>query len=379
MRPWLIVSDIQMGLENSAMPSDTELTLHLIASGLLELYNHIERGGKLSAPYPAKLQRGLDRLATIRLHKKQTIPESMVDLLNWCRQPLLEWGLDFEVNYFGANDCLLDGNFITTLCEDWARSGTDIEASLTEEHLMNRVFELCRSSSAPGTYTALRKLWIEKPILTALEFQQKRFDLVLAPVAEILDEAYIPISSSSFTNGQIACCPICGNALQVTTHGNQKMCENERCRAKVSRKKGLSFSEKDQPVWLIRALRRFVGAPGLAEVRLAQKLESLGLTVELWPNYDAYDLRVVFPDGKKWAIDVKDWADPILLARSVKPFKMDPLWDEAFFVFPDDRKVDRPKYLQLFIKHSQVLDNRVKAKFESELVRSAKHLLKERT
>jgi len=361
------------------MLSDTELTVHLIASGLLELYNQVEQGNGLSVPYPAKLQHGLNRLAVLCLHHKQDPPESLVDLLAWCRQPLSEWGLEFEApNNLNLQDCLLDGDFVTALCEDWARSGTDIEASLTEEYLMKRVFELCRSANRPETYTALRKLWIEQPTLTALAFQQKRFDPTFAPVAEILDEAYAPVPKANFVKGQITCCPICGNVLHAATRDNRLMCENNRCRSTKSlRKSGQVVAEKDQPVWLIRALRRFVAAPGLAEVRLAQKLGFLGLNVELWPNYDAYDLRVTFPNGRIWAIDVKDWADPTLLAWSAKPFKTEPSWDDAFFVFPDDRKIDCPHYLALFKGHSQVLNNRVKAKFEKELIKAAKHLLRE--
>ena len=35
----------------------------------------------------------------------------------------------------------------------------------------------------------------------------------------------------------------------------------------------------------------------------------------MWPQFDAYDLRIPFPDGTAWAIDVKDWANPSLLGR----------------------------------------------------------------
>ncbi len=356
------------------MQPDVELTLHLIASGLLELRDQVERSGSMSVPYPGKLQRGLDRLAIYLLRNGRAGPESTVDLLAWGRRPLQAWGLDFEVDYLRPNDCLLDGDFITVFCEDWARSDADLEASFTEERFMKRVFDRCRSAAAPETYTALRQLLIEAPVLTAFEFQQKRFEPRFEPVAELLDEAYAPVPVSSFIQDQIICCPICGNMLQFTRE-RQWLCENERCRATPVPQTGRTLRQKDKPVWLIRALRRFVGAPGLAEVSLAQQLAALGLTVELWPDYDAYDLRVTFPAGKVWAIDVKDWADPFLLARAAKPFKANPVWDEAFFVFPDERKLDRPNYLRFFKKHAQVLNNRVQAKFAGDLLRAAQRVL----
>jgi hypothetical protein len=77
-------------------------------------------------------------------------------------------------------------------------------------------------------------------------------------------------------------------------------------------------------------------------------LEALGLDVELWPAFDRYDLRIVFPNREVWAVDVKDWANPFLLARRVKPIPSDPPWTRAYFVFPDERRAQREDYLRAF-------------------------------
>ena len=55
-------------------------------------------------------------------------------------------------------------------------------------------------------------------------------------------------------------------------------------------------------------------------------------TPEMWPQFDAYDLRIPFPDGTAWAIDVKDWANPSLLAVRTRALRADP---------PHDRGVHR--------------------------------------
>jgi len=105
-----------------------------------------------------------------------------------------------------------------------------------------------------------------------------------------------------------------------TEKGNL-ICAEERCRAKGVSEQGKAFPQKQQVLWLKRGLRRFIAAPGRAELRLAESLEKLGksrLKVELWPNFDSYDLRIVFNDGEAWAVDVKDWADPFLLGNKVK-------------------------------------------------------------
>src|SRR5207249_5929938 len=47
--------------------------------------------------------------------------------------------------------------------------------------------------------------------------------------------------------------------------------------------------------WLRRGLRRFVAAPGKCEMDLYDELIKEGeLVVELWPMFDAYDLRLTF-------------------------------------------------------------------------------------
>jgi hypothetical protein len=97
-------------------------------------------------------------------------------------------------------------------------------------------------------------------------------------------------------------------------------------------------------------LRRFVSTPGRFELQLEEKLHNLlGKDgVEMWPQYDQYDLRLTFSSGKIWAVDAKDWANPFLLARNTKEFPTIPLWDRAFFVFPDIRRQQRPDYVRAF-------------------------------
>jgi hypothetical protein len=59
----------------------------------------------------------------------------------------------------------------------------------------------------------------------------------------------------------------------------------------------------------------YVSLPGRAEAELAAALEKLGAQVVWWPDIDAYDLLVIWPDSRRWGIDVKDWKTAYLLAR----------------------------------------------------------------
>ncbi|MCX5233832.1 hypothetical protein OG824_01090 [Streptomyces prunicolor] len=62
---------------------------------------------------------------------------------------------------------------------------------------------------------------------------------------------------------------------------------------------------------------RFVVVPGVSELRVKQRLEKLGATVELWPEMDRYDL-LVQAGGKEFRIDVKEYRSPYRLIADLR-------------------------------------------------------------
>ena len=84
------------------------------------------------------------------------------------------------------------------------------------------------------------------------------------------------------------------------------------------------------------------------ELELEKKLITMGLKVEMWPEFDKYDLKVVFPTGLVWAIDVKDYSNPNLLVKSLKPFPEKPYYDEAFYIIPQYRYRFNRNYEKVF-------------------------------
>jgi hypothetical protein len=100
-----------------------ELTLHLIASGLIVLSQQARDRAALTLPYPLSLQRGLNRLVLTCLRHDRQPPQSLMDLLDWCRRPLATWELELPGGSVTDGERLLDGQLPTTTCEAWARSG----------------------------------------------------------------------------------------------------------------------------------------------------------------------------------------------------------------------------------------------------------------
>jgi hypothetical protein len=361
-----------------------EIIVRLIASGLIELHRQYT---KLSEPphadYSKKLQRGFDRLVAMCLLNGQDPPQSIPGLLKLCERPFKDWPLPQLPEEIHPQDTLLRHHLPSFFCEDFARADRDIEATLTEERFMQRVFFECGNLPAE-VYTSLRELLVSKPVLTEREFISFYTRPPLRAVADVIKEAYEEAPGYLLHKGYFRCCPECGNLLLYSSREGW-LCREESCEVEHLREnqilRSLRSSDDEKVYELKRALRRYVAAPGRVELRLKEKLQragakTRGFKVELYPNMDAYDLRLTFPGKEVWAIDVKDWASPYRLAESVKPFRTFPSWDRAFFVFPDRYKTMRRNYMEAFRSRCVYLNERIQAVFESDLIVAARQKLR---
>lgn len=333
----------------SSLTTD-ELTLHLIATGIITLTQRAAQAESMY-PYPPALQRGLDRLTVAALRQRVAPPQGIPALLDWCRQPIHTWPLDLPSGLVEDQDTLLINNQPSSMCDDWACAHPDVEAELTERRLIQRVFDLCSQTNDTVGYVAFRSLLISAPTMTALELQQQCIRPELLRLAEILRESYQLAPSGWAIDGLFTCCAHCHNLLIPLARGGY-VCETESCRYEKGSIIGRQISPHEMPMWLVRGLRRFVSGPGRTELRLAQNITALGLSTELWPALDQYDLRITLPDGNVWAIDLKDWANPYLLARRLSRFSSEPTWNRAFVVVPDYRLKQRRDYIRALRKAS---------------------------
>ncbi len=365
--------------------SEELIILHLIATGIIQRANKIEQGKEVNGDYEIALQLGLDRLNILRYSQALPLIKSIPDLMGWCQKSLEEWQLK-NLEMFDPTDQLLSGPFPTQLCQDLACVASDVEADLSERNFIERVFYICQEAASPQTYTDFRRLLIEKPVMTALQLLQW-CDVYpsLNVLRDLLPEAYESAPLDYMIKGNFYCCPICKNLQQPDYEQKKLSCESERCRRQSKHgSQGPVLAAQDQIYWLKRGLRHFVAQPGQAELRLEKRLLSLGIEVEMWPEFDSYDLRVKLA-GKFLAVDVKDWANPFLLARKVqeKGIPLLPAWDEAYYVFPRERKKEQSDYVRAFTNTCNKLGGRVrigrnvKAAFEDDFARIVQKMLKE--
>jgi len=370
---------------------DSVLTLRQCATGLLALADRsavVEE--EWVSPFPRALQRGLNRLALACLRRQRPPIGDLAALVVLAEQPLEVWPLDLPPDEYDLAATLLtpDGTGRPTrACEELALARGDMEAALREEGLMGQVLARCRATNAQDDYVAFRRLLIERPVLS----HEELLEIVDRPEFLRLQNetlsAYPVIPPHYARDGAVRQCPHCGCAttpqrviggavrwacVEMSCKGALQPAHDEAC-TRLAARNGVH--------WLRPDLRRYILAPGRPELTLAAELKALRLTVQLWPGVDRYDLRVMLPGAEIWAIDVKDWSNPVQLASYVQPIPPDPPWTSAFFVFPDARR-DRyleetgGDYRRVFVERCATLGKACEARYASEITRAARQLLR---
>lgn len=336
-----------------------EPILPLLASGLTRMAHEVEEGRPLQAPYPITWQRGLNLLAIACLMRGTSPPLDTADAIDWCQRPPSAWPISFASHLAPVPDrALLEGDEPTAFCRELAQSvaAGDVEHEISEKAMLH-IKDLAARLRQPHSYVALRRYVIEHPVVQDDDLLDATFtDPALhSPFASELQDLYEPVPIALHTDGRLQICPRCGWTLTRRPGGLQ--CGDDRCR--LESRNFTTPEPKDYPVLpgermlrVRRAIRRYVVVPGLLEVSLWRQLSALrspqeSLVIDLWPGYDAYDLRITFPDGSRWAVDVKDWRYAHLLVPHLRPLRAveGEALDRTFYVIPDERVREQPAYL----------------------------------
>ena len=345
-------------------PNDTllpDVVLPLLASGLTQISQDLESNRYVQAPYPSSWQRGMNILSANCLLRGAEPPKHSVETWQWCHRPLNTWPVRFSGQFRFLEHPLLEEGQPTDFCRELAQGLPKGEAELElSERLMGRIrhdAELRRDQTA---YVAVRRYLIEHPVVSLEDLLRNSFDPAMSAFGGELMEMYEVVPHTVAEQGQVLLCGHCGWTL-IRREGRLQ-CGDDRCRvltANFTRNTRWRQVTSEAPLHRVRrAIRRYVVAAGIYELEAAQSLGALGLSVELWPHFDRYDLRLSFSTGEAWAVDVKDWRFPHLLARRLHPFvnERGDIWSRSIYAIPDSRVAENPNYLT-FLKNAAVLQD----------------------
>jgi hypothetical protein len=290
-------------------------------------------------------------------------PASVADMVTWAgRTPLAQWPTGLSATAFaeaglGGGDFLVDAGTRTPTqaCFEWAMAAPDVPAELFENTVIDEALASCRAAGSPEAYTAFRRLLITRPVLTAVELAALGAELDLVPVYEVVRRCYEAVPAAyRGPGGAYRLCGRCGCVLIPLRDGGFR-CELDRCRHDGRGEPDRVEAAPDGLLQVRRPLRVFITGPGLAETELEAALRGKGgkrsapeIGIEMWPSFDAYDLRLTFADGTAWAVDVKDWASPSLLGARTRAFAGAPAHDRALIVIPAYRLRRREDYKRAF-------------------------------
>ncbi len=304
--------------------------------------------------YEPAVQRAFNQTVLRCIELGADPPSSVPDLARWgWNMTLRDWPLDFTAADATGGERLVDPDTRTPTqhCLEWAMPVADAGTEQFENLLVGDAISSCRTARAPESYTAFRDLLTRKPVLTGIELAALTSQIELVPVTQAIRRSYEPASAALLRDGCFSECARC-HCLRVPLRDGRWVCELDRCRrdGKTAAGRTLAAHEQGGVYQLRRPLRMFITSPGIAEIELEAKLRKWRLQPQMWPEFDAYDLRIVFPDGTKWAVDVKDRANPALLGRSARALPPRPSYDRGLLVVPAYRVTEREDYLRVFVR-----------------------------
>jgi hypothetical protein len=310
-------------------------TLRYLATGLADWE---KREPEERSNIPKALRLGMSRMyLTSLLSGPEQTPSSLPEFFEWSKKPVVEWKPATEIKNLSEEVTLIDDGLVSDFALQWQVTGSDVEMQV-QEKVLQEVLEYCRTNQLEDAYRALRKLIIERPVLSYPEYRRLLSSTQLRPLRDFLLQIYVDLVDL-VSEDIYHFCPRCKYVMRRRRDGSCS-CRNMTCEqlsAKFHFPPPTSISKQEAEAWKVvtPGVHRYGTLPGLCEIQLAEALTKIGVRVTLWPEIDEFDLLVEFSKKVRWAIDVKDWSylDEERL-RSVE-YRFDAT--ETFVVFPDER------------------------------------------
>lgn len=321
--------------------------LKLLAVGLLQEENKNRRTSDQINIY---IKQAWEYICLLTYLHDFEVPERVSDLAIYLHEPVENWPvLGEHCLQLGLSGSILEDNALSpqfrALGEGIARSYKP-NLALEDSHF-RKLFDECRLVNDAKSYTAIRYFLNKNPYhydFYAIENPawNESFNKLVSRCYERIPQACI---RGTGKQRYIVTCPHCAWPLLWNQLGEARCHEDGACAEIYQLGDYSDYEEHRQPYQdgMIRTkegIQRFVVAPEVSLIQVYETLKSQNfIQAELYPNLDSYDLLLILPNGKRWAVDLKDWKSAVTLAVGLREntFRFLPEWDSAFYVFPDYR------------------------------------------
>ena len=350
------------------MTKDADTLFKYLVAGLVEAAETDFR-----YPYPPLWQQALNMLTAFQIRHRKPIPKTLTGILALLEEPIGEW---WPGELPKAVTTELDQDFTLLFGgqpDDWAYEFLESEGvagmvtlpqfqdEITQTG-MKKLRDLYRpnADTLGYVYGVVRRFIVENPVTTLAHIQQTLGNLPLIRLKQVVDfyEAEDEFLNDALHQGQFWRCPYCQSILKWVD-GAPRCERHSVCGRLTSNYHACKpLAPTGNLLRLKPSMVRRVCVSGLPEIELydwAKNLQTANsglVSVSLWPGVDRYDLQLCFADNTSWAIDVKDYADPINLGRRVNSqsfYNLGQLrWDQGYYVFPQYRVDWNKNYVELF-------------------------------
>jgi hypothetical protein len=325
------------------LPSNAERALAQLASGLLSYTDYAYQLPKTEAPYPFELHLAMDHITRLAGQQGVSPPTSIGELVELASLPFGYWGIRLAGTGIDSEESLLHYGRPSPTCEELSALRGDLPGEIRDHPLVCTVIDRARELDLPDAYVAFRQLLVKFPTIAMPALEQQLDNSNLAPLSDLLWQAYVPIPPDLIRDGQVHVCGSCRSAL-LPAEGSNWICVDPYCPAPYIPE--VLRPECDRMLWQRRELRAFLSGPGRAELRIADSLSRLNVPVTLWPSYGDWSLSA-FTEGP-WFAAIRGWQHPVRLARELNQ-NLPALPTEAtgaFVVITKEQVRAWPKYIE---------------------------------
>lgn len=307
--------------------NDDDKIIYLIAKGIIDIYE--KSNSNLTV-----LSRELKRAINILAANYNIIIKDRTHMVEVFSTSINEW-LNPESIY--NKEKFIENGIPTDFCYEMAIDTNDLEGELDQVNILN-IKNSFKTYGKEDDYTRFRSFLIKNPIskkekLEEFILKNSKYDSKLKKVYAQINEFYEEIPEHYIINNIVEVCNYCG--WTIINKKSDKHCISDYCKANMGLEKSKFMEYDHNMVRVKRGVMRYISLPGIPELALKEKLEKLGLEVILYPNFDEYDLEIIF-SSYRWAIDVKDYGNPYSLVKNIKHFAPNSC-SKSFIVIPSKR------------------------------------------